>query len=54
MRWPGYGRAPAELIRMVLAELTAGHGSVHRYAAERLDLDDSVLSALRARLLMSS
>jgi protein-tyrosine phosphatase len=54
LRWPGYGRAPAELIEMVLAELAAAHGSVHRYAAERLGLDDSVLSALRARLLMSS
>jgi protein-tyrosine phosphatase len=54
LRWPGYGRAPAELIRMVLAELTARHGSVHRYAAERLELDDSVVTALRTRLLMSS
>jgi protein-tyrosine phosphatase len=54
LRWPGYGRAPAEIIRMVLAELAAGHGSVHRYATERLQLDDSVVAALRTRLLMSS
>jgi protein-tyrosine phosphatase len=54
LRWPGYGRAPAEIILMFLADLTAAHGSVHRYAAERLGLDDGVLSALRTRLLMSS
>jgi len=54
LRWPGYGRAPAELILMVLAELVAEHGSVHRYATERLGLGDGVLSALRTRLLMSS
>jgi protein-tyrosine phosphatase len=54
LRWPGYGRAPAELIRIVLAELVAEHGSIHRYATERLALDDDVLAALRTRLLMSS
>jgi protein-tyrosine phosphatase len=54
LRWPGYGRAPAELILTVLAELEAEHGSVHRYATERLGLDDGVLAALRTRLLMSS
>lgn len=54
LRWPGYGRAPAEIILTFLAELSAGHGSVHRYAAERLQLDNSVVGALRTRLLMSS
>ncbi|GAA3902447.1 hypothetical protein Aau02nite_66930 [Amorphoplanes auranticolor] len=44
LRRPGYGRAPAEIIGMVLAGLTAGHGSVHRYATERLQLDDSVVA----------
>jgi protein-tyrosine phosphatase len=54
LRWPGYGRAPAEIIQVVLAELVAEHGSIHRYASERLGLDDDVLALLRARLLMSS
>lgn len=54
LRWPGYGRAPAQLIRVVLAELVAEHGSIHRYASERLGLGDDVLAGLRTRLLMSS
>ncbi|GAA3348033.1 hypothetical protein GCM10020358_64970 [Amorphoplanes nipponensis] len=54
LRWPGYGRAPATIIRLFLADLAAAHGSVHEYAATRLQLDDGVLAALRARLLMSS
>jgi protein-tyrosine phosphatase len=54
LRWPGYGRAPAEIILMFLADLVAEHGSVHRYATERLGLGHGVLGALRTRLLMSS
>jgi protein-tyrosine phosphatase len=54
LRWPGYGRAPEDIIRVVLAELAAEHGSIHRYATERLALDSDVLALLRTRLLMSS
>ncbi|MCI4066522.1 tyrosine-protein phosphatase [Micromonospora sp. R77] len=51
LRWPGYGRAPAEIIRHVLADLTTAHGSVRGYAADRLGVDDDLVAALRARLL---
>lgn len=50
-RWPGYGRAPAEVIRLVLADLAANHGSVDRYATDRLGVDDELRAALRRQLL---
>lgn len=49
--WPGYGRAPASLMRQVLAELTAEHGSVRSYVADRLGVSDAVVTGLRERLL---
>lgn len=32
LRWPGYGRAPAEIIQLFLSDLAASHGSVFNYA----------------------
>ncbi|MFF1463105.1 tyrosine-protein phosphatase [Streptomyces sp. NPDC058330] len=49
--WPGYGRAPEEVIRLFLASLTAAHGSVHGYTTGRLGVTDGSIDALRARLL---
>ncbi|MER5608379.1 tyrosine-protein phosphatase [Micromonospora tulbaghiae] len=49
--WPAYGRAPAEIIRLVLADLRAAHGSVHGYVTGRLGVDARTIDALRARLL---
>ncbi|MFC0506279.1 tyrosine-protein phosphatase [Micromonospora costi] len=49
--WPGYGRAPEEIIRLVLADLAAAHGSVRGYAADRLGVDDDLVGQLRDRLL---
>jgi protein-tyrosine phosphatase len=49
--WPGYGQAPAELMRRFLAGLAATHGSVRGYAAARLGVDDDVVTALRHELL---
>ncbi|MEV1332953.1 tyrosine-protein phosphatase [Micromonospora costi] len=49
--WPGYGRAPEEIIRLVLADLAAAHGSVRGYAADRLGVDDDLVGRLRDRLL---
>lgn len=51
LRRPGYGRAPAEIIRLFLADLTARHGSVREYAATRLGVDDELVGRLRDRLL---
>ncbi|WP_281941418.1 tyrosine-protein phosphatase [Micromonospora sp. AKA38] len=50
-RWPAYGRAPEALIRLVLAELTAAHGSIHGYVTGRLGVGEETIAALRARLL---
>ena len=49
--WPGYGRAPAAVMRHVLDDLTAAHGSVHGYAVERLGVEPKLVNALREGLL---
>jgi protein-tyrosine phosphatase len=49
--WPGYGRAPASLMRRVLADLAASHGSVRSYVTDGLGVSDAVVTALRERLL---
>ncbi|MGX1883667.1 tyrosine-protein phosphatase [Streptomyces sp. NPDC055287] len=51
MKWPGYGRAPAEIMRLFLADLTATHGSVRGYAAAHLGATDELVARLRAQLL---
>lgn len=51
LTWPAYGRAPAEIMRLFLADLSARYGSVRGYAAERLGVDDDLAAALRDRLL---
>jgi protein-tyrosine phosphatase len=50
-RWPAYGRAPAEIIRLFLADLAAGYGSVRGYATDQLGVDDALIAELRGRLL---
>ncbi|MFK8909368.1 tyrosine-protein phosphatase [Streptomyces sp. YS-3] len=49
--WPGYGRAPADIMRLFLAGLTERHGSVHTYARELLGADERLVDSLRAGLL---
>ncbi|WP_329403177.1 tyrosine-protein phosphatase [Streptomyces melanogenes] len=49
--WPGYGRAPAAIMRFFLADLSARHGSVRGYATELLGVDEELVAALRAGLL---
>ncbi|MDI9886004.1 tyrosine-protein phosphatase [Streptomyces sp. HNM0645] len=49
--WPGYGRAPAEVMTLFLAALTHRHGSVRDYAANALGVDEALTAALRERLL---
>jgi protein-tyrosine phosphatase len=49
--WPGYGKAPADLMRTFLTELTATYGSVSDYARKHLGADDAVIAALRANYL---
>ncbi|MER7820445.1 tyrosine-protein phosphatase [Streptomyces sp. NPDC096153] len=49
--WPGYGRAPAEVMTLFLAALARRHGSVRDYAANALGVDEALTEALRERLL---
>ncbi|WP_406136689.1 tyrosine-protein phosphatase [Streptomyces sp. NBC_01089] len=49
--WPGYGRAPEEVMRLFLAALTERYGSVRGYIDEQLDIDETVIAALRKNLL---
>lgn len=51
LRWPGYGRAPAEIIRLFMADLAADHGSVRRYVTDHLGFDEQRIAGLRDRLL---
>lgn len=51
LRWPGYGRAPADIIRLFLSDLAAEHGSVHGYVTGRLGVGDELIAELRGRYL---
>ncbi|MFI9271257.1 tyrosine-protein phosphatase [Kitasatospora sp. NPDC052896] len=51
LSWPAYGHAPAEIMRLFLADLTARYGSVHGYAAEQLGVDEDLVAGLRRQLL---
>ncbi|MGW7364401.1 tyrosine-protein phosphatase [Streptomyces sp. NPDC054841] len=51
LKWPAYGRAPAEIMELVFAGLSARYGSVHGYLKDRVGITDDVVTRLRARLL---
>ncbi|MFJ7209053.1 tyrosine-protein phosphatase [Streptomyces sp. NPDC098789] len=51
LNWPSYGRAPAEVMELVLADLSARHGSVDAYLTDRVGITAATTAALRARLL---
>ncbi|MEV0319891.1 tyrosine-protein phosphatase [Streptomyces sp. NPDC050658] len=51
LRWPGYGRAPQEVIRLFLADLNATYGSVRDYAVKHVGIDEELIDRLRTRLL---
>lgn len=50
-RWPGYGHAPADVMRLFLAAMAQTYGSVQAYAADQLGVDAEQLAALRRNLL---
>ncbi|MFP3988002.1 tyrosine-protein phosphatase [Streptomyces sp. E11-3] len=54
LRWPGYGRAPEDVIRLFLSDLSETYGSVHDYAVKHVGIDASLISELRAQLLTPS
>ncbi|MFJ2767900.1 tyrosine-protein phosphatase [Streptomyces sp. NPDC087300] len=49
--WPGYGRAPAEVMTLFLAALAERYGSVRGYADELLGTDGEFVAGLRGALL---
>ncbi|GAA3378348.1 tyrosine-protein phosphatase [Streptomyces sannanensis] len=51
-RWPGYGQAPAEIMRLFLDGINEQYGSLRGYAEARLDVDDDLVGVLRTRLLV--
>ncbi|MET7713584.1 tyrosine-protein phosphatase [Streptomyces sp. NPDC005407] len=51
LTWPGYGRAPEEVMRLFLSDLAATYGSVHDYAVKHLGVDEPLISQLRTQLL---
>ncbi|MBT2467057.1 tyrosine-protein phosphatase [Streptomyces sp. ISL-66] len=51
MRWPAYGRAPAEVLRLTLADLATRYGSVSGYLTEQVGITPGTTARLRARLL---
>lgn len=49
--WPGFGLAPAEAMRLFLADLSARHGSIERYVSQVLQVDRGTIAELRENLL---
>jgi protein-tyrosine phosphatase len=52
LKWPGYGRAPEDVMRLFLSDLTATYGSVHDYAGKHLGVDENLVELLRTELLV--
>ncbi|MFJ7264130.1 tyrosine-protein phosphatase [Streptomyces globosus] len=52
MRWPSYGRAPATVMSLTLADLATRHGSPAAYLADRVGITPHTTRLLRERLLV--
>ncbi|MFD8143165.1 tyrosine-protein phosphatase [Streptomyces sp. NPDC059708] len=50
--WPSYGRAPAEVMALVLADLTSRYGSPSGYLAGAVGITPATAARLRERLLV--
>lgn len=51
LNWPGYGPAPAQLMRLFLDGLAARYGSVRGYVISGLGVGEDTISAMRSGLL---
>ncbi|MET9698974.1 tyrosine-protein phosphatase [Streptomyces sp. NPDC006529] len=51
LNWPSYGRAPAKIMELVLADLTTRHGSVRAYLTDRVGITETTATTLCTRLL---
>ncbi|MEV7559381.1 tyrosine-protein phosphatase [Streptomyces sp. NPDC089795] len=54
MKWPSYGRAPAVIMELVLADLETRYGSVCGYLTDRVGLRERTVEQLRDRLLSAA
>ncbi|GAA0313152.1 tyrosine-protein phosphatase [Streptomyces polychromogenes] len=52
LRWPAYGRAPAEVMALVLADLTSRYGSPSGYLSDAVGVTPATAARLRERLLV--
>lgn len=52
LRWPGYGRAPATVLRLFLTDLAGTYGSVDAYLRDVVGVDTALTDRLRARYLV--
>ncbi|MGP3917070.1 tyrosine-protein phosphatase [Nonomuraea sp. 10N515B] len=52
--WPGFGLAPAETMRLFLADLASRHGSVEAYVTQVLQVSPATIGDLRDHLLTES
>jgi protein-tyrosine phosphatase len=50
-RWPGFGVAPAEAMRLFLGDLAVRHGSIERYCTEVLQVGKGAIEELQSSLL---
>ncbi|MEV7546534.1 tyrosine-protein phosphatase [Streptomyces sp. NPDC089915] len=50
--WPSYGRAPADVMALVLADLTTRYGSPSGYLADAVGITPATAARLRERLLV--
>ena len=50
--WPSYGRAPAEIMELVLDRIRVRYGSVAGYVRDTAGVDDAVVDGLRERMLV--
>jgi protein-tyrosine phosphatase len=52
MNWPSYGRAPAEIMELVIADLNANYGSTLSYLEHEVRITNDTVGRLRERLLV--
>jgi protein-tyrosine phosphatase len=51
LKWSAYARAPKEPMELFIADLKARYGSVAAYAEQELGIDDSLVAALKVKLV---
>jgi protein-tyrosine phosphatase len=51
LTWSAYARAPKEPMELFIADLKSRYGSVEGYALKELGADDSLVAALKTKLV---